>query len=392
MLYDVVRLARTSSTLIVRGEPSGAEVLIDGRPVGWLSPVEIDVCPGLRRIDVRRGGRLLWGASVEAPEGREVPVAVSPRPNLVLAGDDAKAAELGDGPLPFNVREDDARPSSRRVTEPEGWSRIDYASDVDLVLAVVPGTTRGMPKRWYLYSPVLRIVVAVRPADFERALRERPRWEEPAWGMGVLDTVSHGALIVETRRGGPAWSAGLRAGDRVVEVGGRAVERAREVRATLAAASTTAPIGIRWIAADGETRQAELRGVASPRLAPVHEPGLDSALRAAWAAADAHGESRTASAALANLALMFSAFGRHEAAAEAWSRVSWDGRSGVGDGTRHYFLGRELEALGRETAAIDAYRRAAASDSTAFHDDGPRVAPAAADRLADLGQTTGRSR
>jgi hypothetical protein len=43
--------------------------------------------------------------------------------------------------------------------------------------------------------------------------------------------------------------------------------------------------------------------------------------------------------------------------------------------------------LGREKEAVEAFLRSAGSASTAFHDDGPEIAGAAADRLADLGVT-----
>ena len=89
--------------------------------------------------------------------------------------------------------------------------------------------------------------------------------------------------------------------------------------------------------------------------------------------------------ALANLALSFSRHGRHVLAASTWRRVRWGDRRGIGEGTRAYYLGRELEWLGRDDEAVEQYRRAAASAATAFSDDGPSIAPAAADRLADFG-------
>ena len=93
---------------------------------------------------------------------------------------------------------------------------------------------------------------------------------------------------------------------------------------------------------------------------------------------------------MANLALLLSAYGHPRLAVDAWRRVRWPARAGVGEGTRQYYLGRELERLGQEREAIAAHRAAAASQATAFNDEGPKVGPAAADRLADLGQSTAR--
>ena len=92
-----------------------------------------------------------------------------------------------------------------------------------------------------------------------------------------------------------------------------------------------------------------------------------------------------AASALANLALLLSAYGQHDRALETWRRVDWGERRGIGAGTAQYYLARELEMLGREKEAIEAYRRAAASSATTFDDHGPAIRPAALDRLADLG-------
>ena len=74
-----------------------------------------------------------------------------------------------------------------------------------------------------------------------------------------------------------------------------------------------------------------------------------------------------------------------ELAVDIWRRVDWGARAGIGEGTKQYYLGRALEGEGREEDAVAAYRKAAASASTAFTDDGLRIALAARDRLADLG-------
>ena len=109
-------------------------------------------------------------------------------------------------------------------------------------------------------------------------------------------------------------------------------------------------------------------------------------LRAAWALVDSICAGEWASAALANLALLLSDYEHHQLAADSWRRVRWGKRQGIGEGTSAYYLGRELELLGRENEAVAAYTQAVSSVSTAFDDDGPRVAPAARDRLADLGR------
>ena len=110
-------------------------------------------------------------------------------------------------------------------------------------------------------------------------------------------------------------------------------------------------------------------------------------IRAAWAVVDASCDPERAAAATANLALLLSTFQQRQRAVQAWRRADLPERPGIARGTAQYYLGRELQRLGREREAIRALRAAAESDATAFDDGGPRVAPAARDRMADLGVT-----
>ena len=150
-------------------------------------------------------------------------------------------------------------------------------------------------------------------------------------------------------------------------------------------ASPRAPLAIEWTGGDGRAQRAQLRAELSPELLVRVEDPLEESWRAAWAMVDAGSGGEAAAGALSNLALLYGAYGRHELAAASWRRVRWPERRGVGQGTVQYYLGVELERLGRERDAARAYRNAASTEATAFHDAGPPIAPAAMDRLADLG-------
>jgi len=108
-------------------------------------------------------------------------------------------------------------------------------------------------------------------------------------------------------------------------------------------------------------------------------------VRAAWTRIDAACDPSQAAAAQANLALLLSTYDRPEQAVQVWKRVNLADRAGIGAGTVLYYLGRDLQKLGAERDAIVALEAAAATAATAFDDEGPQVAPAARDRLADLG-------
>ena len=88
---------------------------------------------------------------------------------------------------------------------------------------------------------------------------------------------------------------------------------------------------------------------------------------------------------MVRLAAVLEEHGRDLQALEVWRRSKFDSDVGVGDGTVQYRVGALLQRLGREEEAIEALRRAADSRSRSGSAGGAPVAPAARDRLADLG-------
>jgi hypothetical protein len=192
-------------------------------------------------------------------------------------------------------------------------------------------------------------------------------------------------VVVEVRANGASAAAGLAPGDRILSVGGVDVGSAAQLRGVLALATADQPLRVDWRTADGTARTAQLRAGRTPRL-EADRP-IDAgraAVRAAWAVVDGLCDVERAPAALSNLALLYSGAGRHDRAIETWRRVRWPAREGIGDGTTRYYLGRELQLTGQAAAAAEALRVAAASQATAFDDEGPAIAPAARDRLLDL--------
>jgi hypothetical protein len=260
---------------------------------------------------------------------------------------------------------------------------VALPENTDLALAVVPAPREGAADRWFLHSPLLGAVQRLDGAPREA---ERPRWTGACWGLTVMDSRLAGpAVVVAVDPDGPAAPAGLGPGDRILSIGGREIGDAAAVELTLAAAAPGRPLELRWRSDDGEERAAEIQGRETPLLSVGPESPERAMLRAGWAVVDAVSDPEVEPAALANLALLFERYGYPELAVETWRRVRWPDRAGIGEGTRQYYLGRALEQLGREEDAITAYRLAAGSDATVFDDEGPKVAPAARDRLADLG-------
>jgi tetratricopeptide (TPR) repeat protein len=380
-VYPLKRMLPVSSTALLREGPAGADVLIDGRPVGRLPSGPIEVCPGQRRFEVRQADRVLWSAVETLEDAEERVLRVEPRPNVLLLGEERWPAELGPLESCCNSAIDGATPLRGDLSRPASWAGLRLRRDVDLVLARREGA-EGEP-RWWLYSPWLRSVAPFDPAD---AGHDRPSWTGVVWGLSLVDSRRSGpAVVARLTENGGAAAAGLQVGDRLTSLGGAQIDSASQARRILGLASAAAPLEAEWLSPTGAARRGRLQGSVGPRLTGYDGQPVAAAFRAGWAVVDAAAGADGAASATANLGLLLSAFGQHEAAAQAWRRVRLPERDGIGRGTIMYYLGRDLAGLGSEREAVDALKQAAASEATVFDDDGPRVAPAARDRLADLG-------
>jgi tetratricopeptide (TPR) repeat protein len=381
-VYPLVVLAPARSTVVLRGGPDGAEVRVDDRPLTRLPTEPFEVCPGERRLEARLDARRIWSRVVSLGGAEEAVIEVDPRPNVVLLGVERWPLEMRPLAEAFNVTIETAGLQGTDLSDPDAWKRLDLPGDADLAVAPRAADEDGGPA-WWLYSPLLQ---AVTPVAASPPTLDRPQWSGASWGLAVVDSVRHGpALVAHVAEDGPAAKSGLRAGDRLISLGGAQLDGAARAVSILTAASVRAPLEAEWLSPDGTARRGRLEGEPTLRLV-VDTPSTEAAMvRAAWAELDAACDEALAPVARANLALLLSAYGRHELAAQVWKRVGLSDRAGIGSGTVQYYLGRELQRLGAEREAIRAQRAAAASEATAFDDEGPRVAPAARDRLADFG-------
>lgn len=385
-LYDTVRLEPARGRILLRGGPAGAELRVDGEPAGKLPAEPLEVCPGAMNLEVRSGGRLVWTALVEVALDAEVRIDVTPRPNAVLVGAADWPSGLEDLGASFGSRTGLPLPAELDLSTAEGWKRLPLPPDTDLAFAALPPGSESPGGRRLLYSPILGTVSALTDAAYPAY---RPVWQETSIGARLADSrIGGSARVVVVREEGPAAKAGLEPGDRLVAIDGVAIESAKGALVAIAARQPGAALKIELESPSGERRSLSFAGEASPRLLEIPESARwQGAVAAAWAAVDAAASPEAAPSALANLALLLSRSGQHAAAAENWRRTRWGPRRGIGEGTRDYYLARELEALALEREARDAYQRAAGSAATTGSDDGPGVAGAARDHLADLGVT-----
>jgi hypothetical protein len=384
--FNPVIMLAARSTLLLEEGPEGARVEADGRPLGSLPLEPSELCPGDRELLVEFGGRILWKSVEFMESGQEVRVRVQPRPNVVLVGADEWPDALAEFAERFNDTGRVRVPPATDLSQVVGWKGVDLPDGTDLALAVIPSERVGARDRWVLYSPILQMVEEL---DVAPEGGRRPEWERRVWGLRTVDSeVGGSGRVAWVREGGPGQVVGLNVGDRIVRVGDAEPTTSTPLRELLSDA--TDELGrarIAWIPSSGERQEGTLEAGVSPFLRAGPTAVGEAAMRAAWAVVDAVRSSDRAASALANLALLFSEFGYHDLAVQTWRRVRWEDRGGIGEGTADYYLGAELARLGLEEEAIAAYRRAAASSSTVVDDDGPQVAPAAIDRLVDLGVT-----
>ena len=388
LVSEVIEMVPVISTLAVRGAVKGAEAFVDGSPAGVLPQEAIRVCPGFRTVEVRARGRTLWRERMDLEEGRSRSIDVRPRPNLVLAGAETVPAGFEDLAASTSPAGTVGLPASGDPGDAAAWEQVDLPPDADLVLALEPAS--GLrAARLLLYSPILRIVEPVADSGFDG---HRPEWSRAVFGLGVADSRIGGpARVVHVAPAGPAEASAIRVGDRVLAVGASKVSGSAEVVAALRRQAPGAPVEIAVEGSGSGPRTVRATPSASPLVGESRGPAPAGFL-AAWAASDGAAGGEAAASALANLALLLAGHGRHEEAVAVWSRVDFGERRGIGSGTVDYFRALSLEALGREAEARDALLRARSSSATIGDDEGLAIAPAAADRLADLGLATRRDR
>jgi hypothetical protein len=382
--YETMRLLPARARVSLGGDPAGADVRLDGAVVGRLPIAALETCPGEHVVEVRASGRTVWRERLDLAESSHSKVDVAARPNLVwIARDGAIPTAAREFVSAFTILDRLPLPDAFAPERDASWVALGLSRECDLALALVPSARHGEADAWVLYSPILRIATVL---DGPPAGAARPGWTAVTWGFSTADPGDGGAPVVVTvDTGAPAATLGLSPGSRVAAVGGRKVVSSAELRAALAAAPAGRELRVSWTDAEGRTKEGSLVGRAGPKLAAERGEPRAAALLASWALVDSIADPDHAPTALASLALLFLDAGHPDLAEQTWRRVAWGDRAGIGEGTKAYYLGVALEAQGKEDAAAALYRQAAATAARTFDDAGPEVAPAARDRLADLG-------
>ena len=374
-LLRVVAMRPARTKVTATGATYEGELRVDGERVASLPLTSFAMCPGQRALEVAASGRVVWSGSVAAEES-ELTVDLTPRPSAILVGAAwPKAwAEAGGA---WSLRDRIDLPAGADLTSAEGWTAVGLPPGTDLALGVIPRAGIAGEERIVLYGPALHEVE-------ERALA--PRSSRPPWSVATLRAVlvdrEAGAVVVASvSPGGPASRAGLAPGDRLVAIAGHVVTRAAAARDAVAAAGIGSKLVLDVAPPSGPARKIECVASPEPRLSGNSGDDASRVLRAAWASVDAAVGGPDAAIALANLARLLERSGRETAALDAWRRVRAIG-AGALVARAAYAVGAGLQADGKRAEAIEAFGQAR-SEGLANGD--AALAAAAIDRLADLG-------
>jgi hypothetical protein len=377
---ETVALDPARAVVAVRGTPEGAEVRADGVAIGRVPLEGAALCAGARDLEVRAGGRIVWRERVELPEQGSAAIEVAPRPQAVLLGSATWPASLRELERAWGVEARADLPEGVDLRTREGWASVPLPADTDLAVAVLPAEAGEGVGRIVLYSPILRTVETLEGAP--RSVL-RPARVRSTLGWRLADLPGGGAVLAELVPGGPAAAAGGVEGAGVGVVAGRVVGSASEARAVVADLVPGAKVTVDLaIPGKREPHRIEATVGSAPVLAAEPDGPAGPAIGAAWAAVDGVGAADRRIA-LAQLGNFLVGAGRAEAAADAFARAASQPESEPG--AIDYLLGRALAAAGRESDARAAFAKARDGKARASGLDGPPLAPAAADHLADLG-------
>ena len=178
-----------------------------------------------------------------------------------------------------------------------GGPLVDIAGRVIGVLAPLPADTAGMKLGTELYDAGIGFAVPLE--DLRRDLPRLARGE--SLGRGILgisyrsrDEINGDPVLASVRHGSPAARAGLRAGDRIVEIDGRPVARIADVRQWLVPrhSGDEVELVIERQAAAGESARLTVKATLAATLPPwrravlgmtaVPEDDESAPLQVAW--------------------------------------------------------------------------------------------------------------
>jgi hypothetical protein len=275
--------------------------------------------------------------------------------------------------------------------------KISQALDVQGIatITVIGGETSVQRMAVSLFAsgaaePDVLLIDLQEPSTVLRALETldySPALSTASLGMLGIDVSDvEGVVIARVDPGGAAAAAGLKPGERLVQVFNQPLKNEAELTRLLEERRNAENLPAFVFDREGVRREVAVRPFPAIRLVSVFDQTLPfNALAIQW-------RSRTrrttaeAEAALIRLNLAVAAYriGDFQTARDELEKTQLPDGPGISQGTVHYLLGLAYEGLSDPARARQAYTRAAAAEGATLTEQGGRVAELAKQKLAIL--------
>jgi tetratricopeptide (TPR) repeat protein len=427
--FQPIALKEERGQIRIVSHPSGAEVLVDGKPVGTTPLQQAVVCAGERDIRLVKKGEGTWFERVRVKSDAVNLIDATLRPTLVYLGtfrlDEWKRLSWSDEDKLLldklatlrtvnQVHSEDQLKQFRSVlltdlAPPEESEKLRKGAGLpasrvleglgkfqaDLLLWGVSVQEQGGKgyQSLYLYSAeqpspdVTRLDLAKETdlTEYLAHLDRPPDLKRPWIGATFADTLlGEGPVTVRVVKSGPAAQAGLLPSDQILTMNSRKASDAGALSVAQAGwkAGEAVSLSIRRA---GQNKNLTFNVGESPVLIPLYSPDLLYNKALADYRQMSRGGDQPLDRALAqvNLGLAFMHFKAYDKAlSESFSVVNLPAGSGISRGTVRYYQGLCYLKKDLVPEARTAFQEAAAaSEATLESNDGPPVAARAKNLL-----------
>ncbi len=388
LVLDPVRLEPTRGTIDLKPPAGEGIVTLDGREV---QPATIDTCPGRHEVSWTSGGRRVFVQALDLAADETVAVRPVPRPTVAVVegtGPNLPAglaagwnivtipaepgAALVQGAAAAIAGPTDSPPlvpAARRLPA-GGLAELvrRAAPEADLLILPLPGGDAARRlQRLAIVDPARGLIEwtawSERDAAAAQAVSDRLAGKDlslivPLFGVDLARTRG-GLVVAGVLPDGPGAAAGLAPGMQVLAIGGRGAEAFEGPLEKLAGAAPGKPVEIRVRDTGGETDRkiTPVPAIDAPNPAQRAQGLLLPDVARLDVLRVAGSESERAAASV-RAALLLSAAGADELAAQALDRVTVDERldpAGDAWGTVLYVQETVARRLGRKDLAQAAH-------------------------------------
>jgi tetratricopeptide (TPR) repeat protein len=418
------RMEPSLGSLQLTSDPPGAQIYLDGQPMGFTPKTLDGVCSGEHRLEVKHAsGKFLQDIELDKNETLSLDCPI--RPSLAFlgvvpadAGGERVVEEVHEAlvsNLQEAIRSLNFLPASdgvvRRVLGSEGMRLNDLlpgaSTEADVIRRVGDKLAEALDVQGFRVATLPderlirnvelhllaagnavadthQVVYSEAPSylSFHSALERRARIYSPWTGLITVDTLLHDGLpVLRVVPDSPAARVDIRPDDVLVAVDGEPVTRTYDFRKLVDETPEGGGLSLGLGGPNGE-HAVNLVPEQAPQEVPLREPSLlyNKVMIDLRQLVEGYPGTEAAAYARLNLAIAAMHFDDFAAAHKHLTQAASElpERPGISRGTAYYYLGVALERLGYEQEALEAYRSAAGyEEATLFANDGPMVAPLA---------------